>query len=287
MSSNRKKKNTGRTIASVLFSFLLSVFLTIVAILIAIKIGFFNKELIMKCFDKVNFYYEVQQEIYKQVGYEIVPTGLETELVDGTITIEKVHEDINGYMNACFENREYTIDTTEIEDAMYENIMEQFHNMDRQNDPGTQEHARKFVSNIVEKYPELIKFPYMKQFADIWRKVDLIIVVIIGIAAIMGGFCVTFLILLQRWKHRSLRYITYATIAAALMTAGVPAYLLIKKIYEGLGIKPFYLYDFCITYIEESLFQFIWIGVSLLILSIIFMCIIKIMRKRLHRIRYK
>lgn len=283
MSSHGKKKNTGKTIACIVFSFLLSIFVSIAAMLMAIKIGFFNKELIFESFDKVNFYYEVQQEIYKQMGYEIVPTGLETNLLDGTISIEKVHEDINAYIEACFDNKEYTIDTAEIEEAIYENIMEQFNNMDRQNDPGTQEHAKKFVSNIIEKYPELIEFPYMRQFADTWRKVDLIVMIVIGLAVVMGLFCAVFLILLQRWKHRSLRYITYATLASALMTVGLPAYLLIGKSYKGLGIKPVYLYNFCMAYIDASLYRFVWVGTGLLGVSILFMCIIKLMRRRLHR----
>src|SRR5699024_11408502 len=89
--TSKRKRHVGRTIFCTLFSFLLSVFLTIASILMAIRIGFFNKELIFEYLDKVDFYNEVQQEVYKQVSYEIVPTGLELDLIDETIPIEKIH----------------------------------------------------------------------------------------------------------------------------------------------------------------------------------------------------
>ena len=89
---------------------------------------------------------------------------MELDLIDETIPIEKIHNDVNGYIEACFDNTEYAIDTTEIEDAMYQNIMDQFENMERQEDTGTQEHARRFISNIMEKYPDIIKFPYLQEY---------------------------------------------------------------------------------------------------------------------------
>lgn len=288
MSSNSKKKrNIGKTVFCILFSFLLSVFLTIVSILAAIKIGFLNKELIFEYLDKVDFYTEVQEEIYEQVSYEIVPTGLELNLIDETIPIEKVHNDVNGYIEACFEDVEYEIETTEIEDAMYENIMDQFENMERQEDTGTQEHARRFVSNIIEKYPDIIKFPYMKEFASVCTRIDPIISMIMIAAAVMGAVCILFLLLLQRWKHRSLRYIIYAGLAAALMTVAIPVYLLIQKTYEGLGIRPAYLYNFCMEYIKASLLSFIWIGVGLLGSSILLMIVVKLMKERLKKRKHR
>lgn len=285
--NSKREKNIGKIIFCVLFSFLLSVFLTIVSILAAIRIGFFNKELIFEYLDKVDFYSEVQQEVYKQISYEIVPTGLELNLIDETIPIEKVHNDVNGYIQACFDDVEYRIETAEIEDAMYKNIMDQFENMERQEDAGTQEHARRFISNIIEKYPDIIKFPYIKEFAGICTKMEPLLTMIMIAAAVMGIVCILFLLLLQRWKHRSLRYIIYAVLAAALMTVAVPAYLLIRKTYEGLGIRPVYLYNFCMEYIKASLLSFIWIGIGLLGSSVFLMIVVKLMKERLKKRKYR
>lgn len=285
--NSKKKKNIGRTIFCILFGFLLSVFLTIVSILIAIRIGFLNKEVILRCLDSVDFYNQVQAEIYTQISYEIIPTGLELNLIDETIPIEKVHNDVNSYIEACFDDVEYTIETAEIENAIYENIMDQFENMERQEDTGTQEHARRFVSNIIEKYPDIIKFPYMKEFASVCTRIDPIISMIMIAAAVMGAVCILFLLLLQRWKHRSLRYIIYAGLAAALMTVAIPVYLLIQKTYEGLGIRPAYLYNFCMEYIKASLLSFIWIGVGLLGSSILLMIVVKLMKERLKKRKHR
>ena len=285
--TSKRKRHVGRTIFCTLFSFLLSVFLTIASVLMAIRIGFFNKELIFEYLDKVDFYNEVQQEVYKQVSYEIVPTGLELDLIDETIPIEKIHNDVNGYIKACFDNTEYAIDTTEIEDAMYQNIMDQFENMERQEDTGTQEHARRFISNIMEKYPDIIKFPYIKEFSDISARIQPLITLIMIAAIVMGVVCILFLLLLQRWKHRSLRYIIYAILAAAIMTVVMPVYLLIQKTYEGLGIRPIYLYNFCMEYIKASLFSFVWIGIVWLGIAVFLMIVIKLMKERLKKRKYR
>jgi hypothetical protein len=222
-----------------------------------------------------NYYENVQTYLYATAEKITLPTGLSMEVLRDTIDIYEVHRDVNGYLEAGYRGVTYEVDTTLIESKLERNIVNYLMQEGITPDQEQNNNIDIYVKSIAAEYRDSIEMPLMNFLIsgkDLYDKIFWIgIVVCIVVIAII----LSLINRMNEWFHRTLRYATYSTTAAALMTALLPGLSLYSGFYKRMQLSPQYFYNFVIVYISNIFHTFLQFSMCLAIISVILMITIK------------
>lgn len=285
--SRRKHENTsgkGKNIISGIIAFILAVSCTLVTVILVVYFGFFNTNNIITSFNKVEYYNKVMDHFNENAWDITIPMGLPQEVLDDVANIKKVSRDVKGSLTAGLDGTDYTVDTSDLEAKLDQNVRTYFNQEGTDLNAEQEKVLSEYKATISAEYLSSVQIPLIKYFGyakNLYKKV-MFAGIPVCIILIVGA--VTLLVKLRTWKHRSLRYITYSTLGTVLMTAGIPAALLISGIYKKVQLSPEYFYQFVMSYLKGGLMMFLYFALVWAIISVLFMFLIKKMRfKLMHK----
>ena len=113
-----------------------------------------------------------------------------------------------------------------------------------------------------------------------YNKFFIILIVILLVLAVVD---IVITIKDHHYVHRGLRYVTYATLAAAIMTGVLPLFLFIQGRYKHLNIKPVYFYNMFVDVINKSLYSFMAVSVFFILVSVGLIIATVILRKKAEK----
>jgi hypothetical protein len=271
-----------RSLLCMVLSFLFSITIVAFVVLLVVQLSCFNKNTFYRNLVSSNYYENIRTDFYTTAEKLTIPTGLSLEVLRNTAELYEIHRDVNRYLEEELGNAVYEVDTTFIENKLKRNIInylmqegitpnkEQTNNIDL------------YVKSIASEYKELVEMPFLKFLLsgkDLFDKIFWIGIVVCIVA-------ITIIIILikrmNEWPHRNLRYATYSTTAAALMTALVPGLSLYSEFYKRMQLTPQYFYNFAVVYITNILHTFLQFSLCLAITSIVFLITIKKMKQKVR-----
>lgn len=121
---------------------------------------------------------------------------------------------------------------------------------------------------------------YYVSFRNMYNKFFIILIVILLVLAVVD---IVITIKDHHYVHRGLRYVTYATLAAAIMTGVLPLFLFIQGRYKHLNIKPVYFYNMFVDVINKSLYSFMAVSVFFILVSAGLIIATVILRKKAEK----
>lgn len=263
----KRKHSKGRFIVSSILSFLLAILLTVATVALAFKIGFINKGRILDGLNYKDYYGGVESQFYQDVKDLATPMGLPEKVLDGIVEQDMIHDDVKGYVDACFAGREYTFHTEELQHNLTEHIYQYFQEQGWQLSEEQLTTIPEFTRLVADKYVEDLKVPLVEHFDNINAKYTKIMVLVLTGCLIPGLVIVVALIRMQRWKHRGVRFIVYSTLAASIMSMVPALVVLISGFYKRISIEMEYLYHAIVQYVFNGCMVFIymscvWVAVS-------------------------
>lgn len=252
---------------SVILSFILSMLIAILGYLAGASIGVFNSNIIIDSAEKENYYNNVYNKIVDKTVDLGKPMMLGESVFEGVYDYSKLCDDINGTYLAMANNESYDVDTSGIRDIIDTNI----HNYAKeQNIAIGDEQAETidlFIAELEQNYKSSMEIPFVTYYVSVrsmYRKYFLMISAVVLVLLVIG---VIITLRTHTYIYRSLRYVTYAVLAAALMT-GVPMlFLYIQGRYKDLGIKPEYMYNMYVDVINKSLLTFVGVAVVYVVIA--------------------
>lgn len=267
-----------RTVICCILSFLLSISLTLLTLLLVIEWSGLSRSSFSKNMSANKYYDHVKEDIYDEAEAITIPTGLPDEVLTDIITTDKISQDVNGYINASFNEKIYRPDTKDITRKLRRNI-ETF--LQKEGIDATKEQNRNintYIASVEEIYIDTVKVPFLSLFEKariIYNKIFLI-----GLAGglLFSMICIYMIIKLHRWIHKAFRFIVYSTIATGLMTGILPTYIITSGFYKKINLSPEYFYNFIVDYITNILKAFIYFSTVWLVISLLIIAIIGIMR---------
>lgn len=251
-SSNRK----GRTIVSMILSFLIAVTLTMAALLGSLWLGFLNENMIVRSLNVKDYYGVVCDDFYERVEDLSIPLGIPKSALEGIVDTNSMYNDIRASLEASLTGQTYQPDTGKLRTKLKENVENYAKSREIELGEAQQTVLNTYLEQVADQYVRATKIPFIEYYGRIHSFAEKIITVgILGciVFAVLAGFV---LFRMYIWKHHAMRYLVYSTLASGMMIGLVPAYLLLAQDYRRLVIEPEYLYQFMVTYVTNGLMIF-------------------------------
>lgn len=251
-SSNRK----GRTIVSMILSFLIAVTLTMAALLGSLRLGFLNEKMIVRSLNVKDYYGVVCDDFYERVEDLSIPLGIPKSALEGIVDTNSMYNDIRASLEASLTGQTYQPDTGKLRTKLKENVENYAKSREIELGEAQQTVLNTYLEQAADQYVRATKIPFIEYYGRIHSFAEKVITVgILGclVFAVLAGIV---LFRMYIWKHHAMRYLVYSTLAAGVMIGLVPAYLLLAQDYRRLVIEPEYLYQFMVTYVTNGLMIF-------------------------------
>lgn len=276
-SSNRK----GRTIVSMILSFLIAVTLTMAALLGSLRLGFLNEKMIVRSLNVKDYYGVVCDDFYERVEDLSIPLGIPKSALEGIVDTNSMYNDIRASLEASLTGQTYQPDTGKLRTKLKENVENYAKSREIELGEAQQTVLNTYLEQAAEQYVRATKIPFIEYYGRIHGFAEKVITVgILGclVFAVLVGFV---LFRMYIWKHHAMRYLVYSTLASGMMIGLVPAYLLLAQDYRRLVIEPEYLYQFMVTYVTNSLVIFEGFAIGFFGIAALLLLRIASLRRRL------
>ena len=276
-SSNRK----GRTIVSMILSFLIAVTLTMAALLGSLRLGFLNEKMIVRSLNVKDYYGVVCDDFYERVEDLSIPLGIPKSALEGIVDTNSMYNDIRASLEASLTGQTYQPDTGKLRTKLKENVENYAESREIELGEAQQTVLNTYLEQAAEQYVRATKIPFIEYYGRIHSFAEKVITVgILGclVFAVLAGIV---LFRMYIWKHHAMRYLVYSTLAAGLMIGLVPAYLLLAQDYRRLVIEPEYLYQFMVTYVTNGLLIFEGFAIGFFGIAALLLLRIATLRRRL------
>lgn len=276
-SSNRK----GRTIVSMILSFLIAVTLTMAALLGSLRLGFLNEKMIVRSLNVKDYYGVVCDDFYERVEDLSIPLGIPKSALEGIVDTNSMYNDIRASLEASLTGQTYQPDTGKLRTKLKENVENYAKSREIELGEAQQTVLNTYLEQVAEQYVRATKIPFIEYYGRIHSFAEKVITVgILGclVFAVLAGIV---LFRMYIWKHHAMRYLVYSTLASGLMIGLVPAYLLLAQDYRRLVIEPEYLYQFMVTYVTNGLLIFEGFAIGFFGIAALLLLRIASLRRRL------
>lgn len=276
-SSNRK----GRTIVSMILSFLIAVTLTMAALLGSLRLGFLNEKMIVRSLNVKDYYGVVCDDFYERVEDLSIPLGIPKSALEGIVDTNSMYNDIRASLEASLTGQTYQPDTGKLRTKLKENVENFTKSREIELGEAQQTVLNTYLEQAAEQYVRATKIPFIEYYGRIHSFAEKVITVgILGclVFAVLAGIV---LFRMYIWKHHAMRYLVYSTLASGLMIGLVPAYLLLAQDYRRLVIEPEYLYQFMVTYVTNGLMIFEGFAIGFFGIAALLLLRIATLRRRL------
>lgn len=276
-SSNRK----GRTIVSMILSFLIAVALTMAALLGSLRLGFLNEKMIVRSLNVKDYYGVVCDDFYERVEDLSIPLGIPKSALEGIVDTNSMYNDIRASLEASLTGQTYQPDTGKLRTKLKENVENYAESREIELGEAQQTVLNTYLEQAAGQYVRATKIPFIEYYGRIHGFAEKVITVgILGciVFAVLAGFV---LFRMYIWKHHAMRYLVYSTLASGMMIGLVPAYLLLAQDYRRLVIEPEYLYQFMVTYVTNGLMIFEGFAIGFFGIAALLLLRIASLRRRL------
>ena len=276
-SSNRK----GRTIVSMILSFLIAVTLTMAALLGSLRLGFLNEKMIVRSLNVKDYYGVVCDDFYERVEDLSIPLGIPKSALEGIVDTNSMYNDIRASLEASLTGQTYQPDTGKLRTKLKENVENYAKSREIELGEAQQTVLNTYLEQAADQYVRATKIPFIEYYGRIHSFAEKVITVgILGclVFAVLAGIV---LFRMYIWKHHAMRYLVYSTLASGLMIGLVPAYLLLAQDYRRLVIEPEYLYQFMVTYVTNGLLIFEGFAIGFFGIAALLLLRIASLRRRL------
>lgn len=280
-SSNRK----GRTIVSMILSFLIAVALTMAALLGSLRLGFLNEKMIVRSLNVKDYYGVVCDDFYERVEDLSIPLGIPKSALEGIVDTNSMYNDIRASLEASLTGQTYQPDTGKLRTKLKENVENYAKSREIELGEAQQTVLDTYLEQVADQYVRATKIPFIEYYGSIHSFAEKVITVgILGciVFAVLAGFV---LFRMYIWRHHAMRYLVYSTLTSGLMIGLVPAYLLLAQDYRRLVIEPEYLYQFMVTYVTNGLLIFEGFAIGFFGIAALLLLRIASFRRRLIKNR--
>ncbi|MCI8669695.1 MAG: hypothetical protein HFI34_09275 [Lachnospiraceae bacterium] len=248
-------KNSSKSIVACIFgSLLLAIFLSVIAIMLSVKLGFISENVILDSMDEVDYYQMVYDDFIDKCESLAIPNGLNATVFKNVFTVEQVHSDGSSYLKAELNSTVFEIDTEGYKQKLSANIYDYVKKNNLTADGDIREIVEEFTNDIMDYYIEIIRLPHAASMGAVFRTISDYFPLVFAAMTILSVCTLWILIKQNRGrKARLFRYLAYSTMSGAVSVLFVPVFCLVSEFYKKLQIYPEYMYNFIVNYFERGI----------------------------------
>ena len=261
------KKSNSRTTLSYLLSLLIAIFLSIFVVLTVTRFTVMSPSYLITKMDKADFYRQSVVSLNEEIQQETQSTGFPLEMFENYLDEDTTRTAMEKYINEAFDGGNTTIDTTEFEAKLNQDIDNYLttNNIIINND--SQEAISILKGNLIDFYQSYLSFPYLALVNDVINSYHGIYTIAAIALVILTVFASFLLYRLYSHYQGRRRYFSYALSASGLMCFALPFFIYIGKFINKISLSPAYFYDFFTSTLNSYLFTYVIIGLVMIVLA--------------------
>ena len=114
-----------RKIISYVLSFILMLLILLMCLLVIAKSTILDEKYLISQLEETRYYERMNGEIIEQFKNYTIQSGLSDNVLENLFTEDKLKNDINSVVNSLYTGKNLKIDTTEIQENLKENVLEE------------------------------------------------------------------------------------------------------------------------------------------------------------------
>lgn len=114
-----------RKIISYILSFILMLLILLMCLLVIAKSTILDEKYLISQLEETRYYERMNGEIIEQFKNYTIQSGLSDNVLENLFTEDKLKNDINSVVNSLYTGENLKIDTTEIQENLKENVLEE------------------------------------------------------------------------------------------------------------------------------------------------------------------
>ncbi|HCI59584.1 MAG TPA: hypothetical protein DE313_02070 [Ruminococcus sp.] len=255
-----------RNAVFILLSFLLTLILFLLSVCTVLEATLFNPEFIFDNMNSSNYFIDKRDEITTSLidlGYA---SGLDERFFQDFVDEVMLCDDTREYLDNYYSGNGAKIDTTDFKQSFNAEIDKYIQENNIKNVNGNS--RDKLVRKAALIYRSSLEIPlFSKLSAYFLTAKNAMPFILVGLAVLAGVICVV-LIFANKWKHRGVKYICYATSGAFLTLGIIPAYLMISGKISHLNLDSRALYNMFVQSANSICIAVLFISLFFLLVSV-------------------
>lgn len=171
------------------------------------------------------------------------------------------------HINNAFDGGETTINTTEFETKLTQDIDNYLTTNNIIINSESQEAISVLKSNLIDLYKSYLSFPYLALVIDVINTYDGIFLIAAAALVVLIGLASFLLYRLYSHYQGRRRYFSYALSASGLMCFALPFFIYIGKFIDKISLSPAYFYNFFTSTLNSYMLTFVIVGLVMIVLA--------------------
>lgn len=255
-----------RNAVFIVLSFLLTLILFLLSVCTVLEATLFNPEFIFDNMNSSNYFIDKSDEITTSLidlGYA---SGLDEKFFDDFIDEVMLCDDTREYLDNYYSGNGAKIDTTDFKQSFNAELDKYIQENNIKNVNGKS--RDKLVNKAAQIYRSSLEIPLFSRLSAYFLTAkNAMPFIIVGLVVLAGVICVV-LIFANKWKHRGVKYICYATSGAFLTLGIIPAYLMITGKISHINLDSRALYNMFVQSANSICIAVLFISLFFLLVSV-------------------
>ncbi|MGN0450357.1 MAG: hypothetical protein ACI4G0_08405 [Ruminococcus sp.] len=255
-----------RNAVFIVLSFLLTLILFLLSVCTVLEATLFNPEFIFDNMNSSNYFIDKSDEITTSLidlGYA---SGLDEKFFDDFIDEVMLCDDTREYLDNYYSGNGAKIDTTDFKQSFNAELDKYIQENNIKNVNGKS--RDKLVNKAAQIYRSSLEIPLFSRLSAYFLTAkNAMPFILVGLVVLAGVICVV-LIFANKWKHRGVKYICYATSGAFLTLGFIPAYLMISGKISHINLDSRALYNMFVQSANSICIAILFISLFFLLVSV-------------------
>lgn len=233
-------QSRARTAVFILLSFLLSLMFFMLSVCTVLEATLFNPDFIFDNMNSSNYFVDKSTEITTSLTDLGYASGLDEEFFEGFVDQIMISDDTRAYLDSYYSGRGAKIDSTDFKQSFNIALDEYIEQRGIEKVNGSSRDM--LVNKAAQIYRSSLEIPLFSRISAYFlRAKNAMPFILASVAALSAVICIVFFFA-NKWKHRAVKYLFYATAAAFLSTGVIPVYMLAsgKISHINLGSRALY-----------------------------------------------
>lgn len=273
---NRKAQTRVRTGVCCILSFFISMFSFLLVCVVIFQSTVLNEGFFLKHLSDTDFYAKLTEEIKQDFISYGSASGVDASHFDYVfseiIPSTQTQQDVENSVHQVFSGTVQPLDTSYIAENLEQSFFQ--YAQEHGKEISDQEAVSYLVETCMDTYSDYVNLPYASQISNLILQYSSPVQLLsFGLFALILILAV-FLFVINRWKHRAIRFYIYALSGTGLMTLAVPVAALLTNKIDKISLASPAFYDFAVSYLHGMVYTFflgfLCISIFVLIFSFLY-----------------
>lgn len=269
-------------ILSAFYALLLTIIIIVFNIIIGLGVGIYSRKNITKCINKSEYYQKIYEDIKSTVENILAQAGFPANLLNDVITLDKVYISGIDYVENVLGSK-----TTNQYDGIRDEVVKKIGDYIREERINETDELSEKIQNIStainDEFSGKIKLKVLEYLMEFKSQYYRTLVIMVPCMLIMILVICYLLVRMQRYKHRGVRYISYALFASSILTIFIALYLLLFEDYSNVAVNPDYYNRLISEYLQMNIKPMMYIGLLGIAAAFVTVKLVGVMKRRIIR----